>query len=77
MILTGQRHSSQSSLSQYYFVRPQILHGRVLGRTRLNVKLRFLPYQENNLCLKRIGQLIMFNGSIVVIKIALNPKYTL
>ena len=36
MILKGQRDSSQSSLSQYYFVHPQILHGRVRDLTRLS-----------------------------------------
>jgi hypothetical protein len=63
--VTAQRHSSQSSVSQYYFVHPQTLHGRVRDQTRLSklyVKRRFLPYQENDPCLKSIGRLIMFNG---------------
>jgi hypothetical protein len=77
MILAGQRHSSQSNLSQYYYVHPQILHGRVRDRTRLSklyMKRRFLPYKENDPCLKRIDRLIRFNGTIVVIKITLNTK---
>ena len=50
-----------------YMFRPLLAIFRLSLRELKVLTLRFLPYQENNSCLKRIGRL-MFNETIVVIK---------